>query len=299
MVAVELCKFDDIFFTTAPLHWISSCTVLVSGTINGCTRVITTKPFTPELQSRAVEHYKATIAGGLPYQLILMLKGGFITKTSMSSVRRLLIGGGKVPPSLIDDLKPYLRPDATFTIFYGLTESGGAVAGAHMSTGSDKVPVGRLIDGMVVKIVDEDGNRCGINTNGEICIKYPYKFIGYYGDKELTERVIDNEGFFLTGDIGHFEADGNLYIEDRKKDLIYHPDEHVSPTDIETVLYKSPDVKVACVVGIPDGPIIEWPAAVIVRKDKSNVTEEDLCKLVESASHHEILSIFLHSTLIR
>lgn len=208
----------------------------------------------------------------------------------MSSVRRLLIGGGKVPPSLIDDLKPFLRSDATFTIFYGLTESGGAVAGAHMSTVGNKVPVGRLIDGMVMKIVDEEGNRCGINTNGEICIKYPYKFIGYYGDKELTDRVIDNEGFFLTGDIGHFE-DGNLYIEDRKKDLIYHPDEHVSPTDIETVLYKSPEVAVACVVGIPEG-VIEWPAAVIVRKEKSNVSEEDLCKLVESACHHGILTFF-------
>lgn len=83
-----------------------------------------------------------------------------------------------------------------------------------------------------------------------------------------------------TGDIGHFDEDGNLYFVDRKKDLLKYCNAHVSPSEIDTFLTETSDIKSACVVGIPDADSNDLPAAVIVRSEESKITENDVFNLV-------------------
>lgn len=85
---------------------------------------------------------------------------------------------------------------------------------------TEKDTVGQLVNGAKIKIIDEKGNRCGIDVEGEICVKARFKFLGYYKNPQLTADVMDSDGFFKTGDIGHIDSDGYLYVSDRKKNII-------------------------------------------------------------------------------
>lgn len=152
--------------------------------------------------------------------------------------------------------------------------------------------MGRLVSGYTIKIVDDQGNRCAAGVNGEICIKSRHKFLGYYKKPELTQSAMDSEGFFLTGDLGHIDPSGYLRIVDRKKHMILFADDWVSPTEIEVVLLKSMDIESVCVVGVPYDEVLELPAAVVVRKNGSQITEEDISKLVEGQLQNKCLLCF-------
>lgn len=103
-------------------------------------------------------------------------------------------------------------PNGTVHVSYGLSKVALNMSGKDV--------VGQLLSCYRVKIIDDDGNRRGINENGEICIRCRYKFLCYFGNQNATNEVFDDEGFFLIGDIGHFDENGDLTIVDRKKELI-------------------------------------------------------------------------------
>lgn len=147
-----------------------------------------------------------------------------------------------------------------------------------------------------MKIVDDDGNRCGVNVDGEICLKTTYKFIGYYNNREATEELFDKEGFLKTGDIGHFDEDGDLFIVDRKKDLLKYCNFQISPSEIDSYLIESPAIKSACVVGIPDPLVTDLPAAVVVRADGSNITEEEICNMVAGNANPSTKLMIAHKS---
>lgn len=109
-------------------------------------------------------------------------------------------------------------PNGNVHIDYGATELGGVSFDYPKFT--EKDAVGQLVNGVSIKIIDDQGNRCGIDVEGEICAKARFKFLGYYKNQQLTDDVLDSDGFFKTGDIGHIDKDGYLYIVDRKKHII-------------------------------------------------------------------------------
>lgn len=214
-----------------------------------------------------------------PFHLVDVLKSQLLPKYDLSNVRHILISGWTMPLSIIEEFERYL-PNGWINNGYGLTEAAAWVSIDHPKQ-SNTNSVGRILDGFTIKIVDEQGNHCGIDARGEICIKDRFKFLGYYGCGNLTfDQPIDSEGFFKTGDIGHIDEDGRLYIAERKKDVICYLD-WVFPSVIEEVLLKSNDIEAVCVVGIPYDPVIEYPAAVVVRSHDSNITEHDVHKMVE------------------
>lgn len=187
-----------------------------------------------------------------------------------------------MPLSIAHEFNSYL-PNGSVNTGYGLTEVGYNVS-VDFPHFSGKDTVGRLVSGYTVKIVDDQGNRCGVGVSGEICIKSRHKFLGYYKNEELTRAALDDEGFFLTGDIGHIDADQHLCISDRKKNVIVYCNDWVFPTEIEAVLLKCVGIESVCVVGVPYDTVVEVPAAVVVRASGSTITEEEISKLVEGTS---------------
>lgn len=260
------------------LYWLTGCLTLLRCTLFGTIRLITTQPFTPELQLRLIGQYGVTFTFNATHQIILMTKSDQFHKTDLSSVKAILVGGTKVPFHIKAELKNRL-PNGNIIIGYGLSENSGPFSIDYPVT-YEKDTVGRLFGGSSAKIVNEKGERCGVNVDGEICIKGNFKFIGYYNNERATDEVIDAEGFLKTGDIGHFDADGNLYFVDRKKELLKYCNAQVAPSEIDAFLTETPDIKSACVVGIPDAVATDLPAAVIVRADGSNITEKDVYDLV-------------------
>lgn len=103
----------------------------------------------------------------------------------------------------------------------------------------------RWSEGYTVKVVDENGKRCGPNAHGEICVKSKSKFLGYLDDAKTTVNAIDNEGFFITGDIGHFNENGILSIDDRKKNIIknvFYFRGFILPIKLESYLIQYTDI---------------------------------------------------------
>lgn len=164
---------------------------------------------------------------------------------------------------------------------YGLTELSLLVCGTFGRVVEDD-HVGKLVNGTVAKIVDENGTRCGVGIEGEVCVKCECPFLCYYGNEVATANAFDNEGFVLTGDVGWFDDNGDLHIVDRLKEIFKSNNFNINPSEIESFLIKSPDIESVCVLGIPDAVVGDWPAAAVVRKKDSTITEHDVCEMVAS-----------------
>lgn len=277
----------DVLLCFSSLYLLSGWYVLLLGMLNGATRIISTKTFNAELQLELIEKYKVTFAWNAPHQAILMSKSERFDKADLSSLKFLLIIGSKTPLHVINALNAKMSFGQSHTS-YGLSELVGTVT----CNVGEKDSVGQVLGCYTIKIIDDAGNRCGIGENGEICIKPNDNFIGYYGNEDATKAAHDEEGFFLTADIGHFDELGNLYIVDRKKDMIKYCGFQVSPSEIESYLTKSSKISAACVIGVADEVAIELPAAFIIRSKDSNITEKDVYDSVAGIiSIHSIVLI--------
>ncbi|CAD7089736.1 unnamed protein product [Hermetia illucens] len=276
---LKFLRETDILLCFSSLYWLSGVLSLIVGTIRGLTRIITSQPFTPELMLGLIERYRVTSIITPPSQLALMLQCPNIKTRDLSSLRDYHCGGSLVSPALCGEMEEYL-PNGRISVVYGSTEIGGAVS-TNMNpfkSGS----VGKLVDNVQVKIVDDKGTALGPNENGEICVKTVYKFLGYYGREKDLGTALDSEGWIHTGDIGHMDNDGFLFIVDRKKEIMKYKNFHFSPSELESFLLGLPGISEVCVCGIPDPIFTDLPAAVIVRSKDSTIPEKDIHNYMRS-----------------
>lgn len=270
---VGLC-FDSIFWT-AGLRFMLRCAEY--GAIN----IITKQSFSSDLQLDLIAKYRVSILAGIPLNLLSCLRNVRIRKMDLSCLRTITFYGSKAPPYLIKEYTKHF-PNAKILSRYGMAEVG-RISDCFLDA-KECDNVGRLVNGCIAKIIDDQGRRCGPNVTGEICIQKSNKFLGYYKDVEATANAVDGEGFFLTGDIGHFDEHGYLFFEDRKKFLInaFYFEGIILPTEIEAYLISVLDIKEVCVVGIPILDNFEMPAAVIVRQADSTFSQRDVFEVIAS-----------------
>lgn len=274
----DLNNSNDVMLCFSSLYWISGLGTILRGTLIGATRIITTEVFSPELELRLIEKYKVTWILNAPHHVVMIMNSDRFEKTDFSSIRYFTVGGSKVPFHVKNELNRRL-PNGEVVIVYGMSEIGGIITYDFPITRGKDI-VGRLCDGIRAKIIDDHGNRCGVNEDGEICLKINYKFLGYHNNQKATDEIFDEEGFIVTGDIGHFDADGDLFVTGRKKELLKYCGFQISPSEIDAYLMESPDIKSACVVGIPDTVAMDLPAAAIVRAEGSKISEKEVADLV-------------------
>jgi len=122
----------------------------------------------------------------------------------------------------------------------------------------------------------ETGTVCGCDEQGEIVARGPNMLAGYYNAPEKTAEVIDADGWFHTGDIGSFDAQGQIMFHGRTKDMLKVGGENVAAAEIEAVLQSHPAVKLAQVTGIPHPRYVEVPAAFVELADGTNTSEAEL-----------------------
>jgi acyl-CoA synthetase (AMP-forming)/AMP-acid ligase II len=148
---------------------------------------------------------------------------------------------------------------------YGMTEATAGVSLAPL--GMPEVPgsSGRLLPGVRARIVDPDtGAHQDPGSTGELLVRTPALMSGYLGKPEATNAAVDRDGWLHTGDIARFDADGNLFIVDRVKELIKVKGFQVAPAELEAILRNHPCVKDAAVVAMPDARAGEVPKAYVV-----------------------------------
>lgn len=285
---------DCVIFSCDSIYWNVGFKPIVNSIYHGAVRIISSKPFSPELQLRIIDKYKITVLFNTPYIIAACLKSAWIHKYDLSSVKRIYFYGAKLPNTLVPDINHYL-PNADLVVIYGLTEAGLVSANSlnaptqahgHFQTNNINVNGGQLFNGCSVKIIDDTGNRCGPNCSGEICAKNKHQFISYLDDPAATASAVDSEGFFRTGDIGYFDDNGNLFVEDRKKFVgkVFYFETILVPSTIEECLIKLPGVLEVCVVAVPLACDECLPAAAIVRNPKSNLDPNTVFNVVAGKS---------------
>lgn len=273
-------KPHEVTFCFSSLYWLSGVHALLQGTLESSTRLITTDSFSPASMLHLVQKHKVTSLFSGSHQVVLTLKCAEQQTTDLASVERWYCGGSKISIDTTRAFQKYI-PNGLVLVVYGMSELFGSISMKLCDGKNDSV--GQLVDGTTIKIVDENGNRLGVGQDGEVCVKKVYRFAGYHGDRLSTDALYDTEGFLQTGDIGHFDHDGSLYLVDRKKDFLRYREHTISPSEIENFLSNRPEIESACVVGITDSASNDLPAAVVVRQCGSTITGAEISNMIAEA----------------
>ncbi|CCM65941.1 FadD3 family acyl-CoA ligase [Candidatus Microthrix parvicella] len=194
-----------------------------------------------------------------------MLNHPDLDTEALAGLRLAVTGAASVPVELIEAMGDTLGFETVIT-GYGLTEACGIATMCR--DGDDPMTIattsGRAIPGVEVVTFDEAGNPTAAGVSGEVRIRGYNVMVGYLDDPEATAETIDADGWLATGDIGVLDADGNLAITDRLKDMFIVGGFNAYPAEIERQLLLHPDVAQAAVIGVPDGRLGEVGYAFVV-----------------------------------
>jgi acyl-CoA synthetase (AMP-forming)/AMP-acid ligase II len=198
-----------------------------------------------------------------------------IERRDLSSVRVVINGGEKMPIPLIERIQRVF-PSAWFADAYGLTETVSGDTFLDRDSIITKLgSVGRPCLYLELDIWDADGRSVPPGEQGEIVMRGPKVFKGYWRDADATDAAFAG-GWFHTGDIGVRDGDGYLFVLDRLKDMIVSGGENIASSEVERVLYEHHAVLEAAAVGRPDERWGEVPIAFVVVREDATVTTEAL-----------------------
>jgi long-chain acyl-CoA synthetase len=240
----------------------------LNGQVMGGSTVVVHDRFDPALYVSDAVRYRVTSIGGAPPVFVALLQVPGIADADLSSVRGFASGAAPLPVPLIERMKA-LVPGAVIGEGYGLTEvTMQATGNPSHTTGVRKAgTVGVPLPDTEISIRPlGGGDPLPAGERGEVCIRGPQLMRGYAGRPDATAESIDPDGWFHTGDVGVLDADGYLSIVDRTKDMLLYKGYNVFPRELEELLFATPGVAAAAVVGRPDPEAGELPVAYVVRR---------------------------------
>jgi long-chain acyl-CoA synthetase len=205
--------------------------------------------------------------------MIQMLLGQPLEEADLSELTSISSGAAPLPAEVRREFEARV-PTAKIYEGYGCTESATLIS-ANPADGRRVDSVGLPVAGCEVSIQDDSGAKLPAGQDGEICVRSPGVMSGYWHAPDSAATVLAG-GWLHTGDIGHLDADGYLYVVDRKKDLILRGGFNVFPRDVEDVLVAHPAVALAGVVGRPDVRLGEEVVAFVSLRPGASATAEEL-----------------------
>lgn len=223
-----------------------------------------------------IEKYKISFFPAVPAMLTAIYNHPDAAKADFSSIITVIVGGAPLPIEVARRF--YEVTGAPPSEAYGLSESSPAAVGTSPDLPLVEGSIGFPVADTLIKIVDPDeyAKVLPLGEVGEICIKGPQLFKGYWNNAIETEHALKQDGWFRTGDIGRIDPDGYTYIVDRLKDLILVYGYNVVPRDVEEVLYAHPKILEAAVAGLPHPKKGEMVGAWIVLKENEYMTEDEV-----------------------
>lgn len=262
-----------LYHTGAKMHWFGS---LISGG-----KAVLLRGTKPDQVLKAVSDEHCTVVWLLvPWaqDILDALDRGEvkISDYKLDQWRLMHIGAQPVPKKLIEDWKKYF-PNHGYDTNYGLSESIGPGC-VHLGVGNDhKIgAIGIPGYGWKVRIVDEKRQDVKKGDVGELAVFGPGVMCEYYKNPDATAEVMDSEGWLYTGDMAMEDADGFIWLVDRKKDVIISGGENIYPVQIEDFLHRMEAIKDVAVIGLADKRLGEIATAIIEIKEGYACTEEDV-----------------------
>jgi len=261
----------DLLLTGAPFCHI--CFVLsVIGPFKVGAGVVTMQHFSPRRTLELISRYRITHFTGVPTMFIYMLEEFKKNKYDLRSLRLVYSAGAAMPVQYIEEIKQ--KFGVGFIELYGATETSSIVSYNRLGH-EKKGSAGQPAYGIQVKVVDKAGKELPTGEIGEIVVKGPGIFRGYWEMPEATRDAF-YDGWYRTGDIGKLDEDGYLYIVDRLKEMIISGGYNVYPREVEDILYQHPMVAEVAVIGQKDPLYSEVPKAFVRLRDEASTTESEL-----------------------
>jgi fatty-acyl-CoA synthase len=219
-----------------------------------------------------IQRHRATVHYGVPTLFSTGLHEQREAGLDLSSLRVALAAGGPVSDDLIRAVEQEICAD--FRVAYSLTEAASVVCITSPEDPPEKRlhTVGRPLPRVEILILDNDGQTLPSESVGEIAVRGPGVMAGYYRQPQETRRVIRNDGFLLTGDMGILDEEGYLHLVGRRREVIIRDGFSVYPREVEDLLQAHPGVRETVVVGIPDDVLGEAICACIVPIEGAIVT---------------------------
>jgi acyl-CoA synthetase (AMP-forming)/AMP-acid ligase II len=266
---------DDVGLACGPLYHVGALDLVTTSMIAvGATTVVHTT-FDPALVVDEIERSRVTTIWAAPAMVRAILDVPGIESRDLSSVKVIIAGGEKMPIPTIERIRTTF-PSAWFADAYGLTETvSGDTFLDRDHTISKLGSCGRACQYLELDIWDEHGASRPPGEPGEVVLRGPKVFAGYWHDPDATATAFAG-GWFHTGDIGIVDDDGFLTIVDRLKDMIVSGGENIASSEIERVLYEHDAVIEAAVVGRADDRWGEVPVGFVVLQEHASVTADDL-----------------------
>ena len=266
---------DDIYLCVFPLFHAGGLFAYLSSQVVFGNTSILTRQFDPAQVLDLIERERVTVFAGVPTMYQIMTQAPNYAEADLSSLRFCTSGGAPLPVPLVE--KYTEDHGIRFKQGFGMTEFGPGLFALPPEDAIRKAgSIGRPNFFVDVRVVDEENNPLGPNEVGELVLKGPSGSSGYWQNPEASAAVIDDEGWFHTGDIVRYDEEWYFYVLDRKKDMFISGGENIYPAEIEQVLYKHPAVHMCAVIGVPDERWGEVGVACVVLKPDETTTEEEL-----------------------
>jgi len=271
---------EDVVYGVVPLFHIFGLNVVLGLSLAAGAAVLLVQRFDPATAIESIRARNVTRVPGVPTMWAAFAHFDEAPADSFATVRTASSGAAKLPVAVAQRVKE--RFGVSIAEGYGLTEAAPIVAtsaGLTPRFGS----VGKVLAGVELRVVDDDGSDVLVGDAGEIWVRGPNVFAGYLDDAEASERVLTPDGWLRTGDIAVVDEEGWLYLVDRSKDLVIVSGFNVFPAEVEDVLAGHPDVAEVGVIGVPHPHTGEAVKAFVVLEPGATLDED---ALVDYARDH-------------
>lgn len=255
-----------------PLYHLGGLSIILRSLIYGtAVDLMPAAPFDVDELNRKLSDHPITLISLVPTMLQRLLDAK--TRPWNANLRLILLGGEAPSPELVARCIAEKLPIATS---YGLTETASQVATATPDLVYRKPgTVGKPLNGSQARIVDDAGEDAAPEVPGEVLVRGGSVMRGYYNDPAATAKAL-RDGWLHTGDIGYLDEDGDLFILQRREDLIVSGGENIYPAEVEAVLRKHPAVAEAVVFGLADASWGQAVAAVVELRAGRSASSDDI-----------------------
>jgi acyl-CoA synthetase (AMP-forming)/AMP-acid ligase II len=284
---------EDTMIGILPFFHIYGMVVVMGFMLYTGGSVVSLPMFELELFLRTLQDYKITRAALVPPIILALAKHPSVDHYDLSALKQIFSGAAPLDANLQQAVQARLK-DCLTVQGYGLTETSPVTHATENRPERVKAgSVGCSIRSTQVRVVHpESGQDLEANRDGEIWIKGPQVMRGYLNNPEATRLTIDDEGWLHTGDIGHVDEEGFLFIVDRLKELIKYKGFQVAPAVLEGLLLRHPAVADAAVIGVPDEEAGELPKGFVVLKPGQSADPDEIMHSVaEHVSPQEKLRL--------
>ena len=257
-----------------PFFHIYGMQVLMNMGLRAGATIVTMPRFDLEQFLSLHQEHRLTRAFVAPPMVVALAKHPIVDNYDLSALRWILSGAAPLSADLAIECGQRLGCEVVQG--YGMTELSPVSHATPLGCSSPARSASRCRTPRSASSIPRRSRRSDVDQDGEVWVRGPQVMKGYLNNESATKNTIDDDGWLHTGDIGHIDADGHLFIVDRLKELIKYKGFQVPPAELEALLLTHPQIADAAVIGLPDDEAGEIPAAYVVLKRGQDATAADI-----------------------